>query len=260
MQDTRHKKNSNHKWFLGIVCFLFLVSCFLEVRAQVMSSTNYRIESDSVNIGGTEDSSSASYQIRDTLGEIATGPSTSSSYNLYAGYRQMEMGYISITSPADVSMSPSIAGVSGGSSDGSAQWSVATDNTAGYSLTVKADSSPALRSSSDSFADYTPAGADPDYDWLISTSDSEFGFSPGGNDILQKYKDDGIDCNVGSNDTPDKCWYYFDTSDEAIAQSSSSNHPAGTATTVKFKAESGSGHLQSQGTYTATITVTAVTI
>jgi len=232
----------------------------LPVFAQVMSSTNYRIESDSVNIGGTEDASSANYQVRDTLGEIATGPSTSSSYNLYAGYRQMETGYIAITSPADVSMSPAIAGISGGSSDGSAGWTVVTDNSAGYSLSVKAGSDPALSSVSDSFADYTPAGASPDYEWLIPTNDSEFGFSPEGGDIIQKYQDDGISCNTGSGDTSDKCWYYFSTSDETVAQSSSANHPAGAATTVKFKAESGSGHLQAEGTYTATITVTAVTL
>lgn len=53
-----------------------------------MSSTNYEIRWDTIGAGGDDTSSSASYTIRDTLGNVAIGPSSSASYGLRAGYRQ----------------------------------------------------------------------------------------------------------------------------------------------------------------------------
>jgi hypothetical protein len=52
-----------------------------------MTSTNYVIDWDSLNTGGTDDSASANYQMQDTVGEHATGLSESESYELSAGYR-----------------------------------------------------------------------------------------------------------------------------------------------------------------------------
>lgn len=53
-----------------------------------MSSTNFEIRWDSVGIGGADTSSSASYQLRDTGGNSSIGNSSSSSYQIAAGYRQ----------------------------------------------------------------------------------------------------------------------------------------------------------------------------
>jgi len=252
-----------NKVLISIVIFSFLIGVY-SVNAYVMSSPNYRIRSDSINIGGTRQTS-ASYRMEDTIGEIASDESASASYRLKAGYQQMQEVYISISAPADVTMNPAIAGVTGGTGDGQASWTVITDNPAGYTLAIKASISPALECSSggcsvgiDSFADYTPTTVGvPDYDWLIAPADSEFGFTPEGVHIVQKYRDDGNACNTGINDTINACWYNFSTSDENIASSSSSNHPSGTSTTVKFKAQSGSSHLQVAGIYSATITATA---
>lgn len=55
--------------------------------AFAMTSANYRINWDSLNSGGDDISSSTNYIIRDTIGEQATGSSTSASYQLSAGYR-----------------------------------------------------------------------------------------------------------------------------------------------------------------------------
>ncbi len=54
-----------------------------------MESASYKIEKDSLNFGGTEDGQSASYDLKDTLGEVGTGESDSLSYKIKAGYRQM---------------------------------------------------------------------------------------------------------------------------------------------------------------------------
>lgn len=239
--------------------FTFFIFSFLIFS---MSSDSYRIQQDSINIGGTEDSTSTSYKLKDTAGEIATGKSSSDSYNLYAGYRQMNETYLSISSPANVTLTPAILGVTGGTGSSSAAWTIITDNPAGYSLTIKASSSPALVSGAYSFADYTPAGANPDFTWSVASIDSEFGFTPEGDDIVQKFRDNGDDsCNVVSGgDTANACWYYASTTVQTIAQSTSANHPSGVATTVKFRATSGSSHVQVEGTYTATTTVTALTL
>jgi len=53
-----------------------------------MSSTNFMIRWDSVSTGGSDTSASASYQLRDTVGNTGIGNGSSSSYLLRAGYRQ----------------------------------------------------------------------------------------------------------------------------------------------------------------------------
>lgn len=225
-----------------------------------MSGTLYKIPIDSVNVGG-QDGSSASYGLFDTVGEIATGDSASSSYGLNAGFIGAQLTYLAISTGSDVTMSPAIAGVSGGAGTGSTVWTVTTDNAAGYSLSIKANTTPALRSLTSDFADYTTAGGVPDYVWSIAAADSEYGFTPEGTDIIQRYRDNGSVCNsFGGGDTADRCWDKLTTSDQQIAGSATGNHPSGTATTVKMQAEVGSNHIQPNGTYEANVTVTAVAL
>lgn len=225
-----------------------------------MTGTSYKIQSDSINFGGGY-SSSTTYKSESTAGEIATGDSSSTNYKLRAGYQQMQEVYIAISAVADVTMSPSLGGITGGTSNGSTNVTVTTDSPSGYQLTITASSSPALISGSNSFADYTVGTpGTPDYDFSVLSTDSEFAFSPEGTDIASKYKDDGADCNTGSGDTADKCWDALSTSAQVIANRTSGNHPSGTVTTLKFRAESGSSHLQPEGIYTATTTVTALPI
>ncbi len=244
--------------------FTFLLSLFVPAIAfaAVMSSANYKIQTDSVNVGGTENSASASYQVSDTLGEVGTGQSSSASYSIYAGYRQMNTTYLAISSPSNVTLSPAINGIIGGTGDGSAAWTVTTDSPGGYTLSIKASNTPALRlpGGTDTFADYTPAGANPDFTWSVAAAASEFGFTPEGADILQKYKDNGATCNAGSSDTTDACWYNLSTANETIASGSAGNGPSGTVTTVKFRATAGASHVQTSGSYVATTTVTAIAL
>ncbi|OHB00209.1 MAG: hypothetical protein A3E94_01325 [Candidatus Zambryskibacteria bacterium RIFCSPHIGHO2_12_FULL_44_12b] len=229
------------------------------VFAQVMSSGSYSIQSDSLNFGGGL-SSSTNYIQESTFGEIATGPGESSSYKLKAGYQQMHEVYLAISAAADVTLSPSIDGTTGGTADGSTSVTVTTDNSTGYALYIKASSSPALVSGANSFADYIPAGANPDFTFSVAASAAEFAFSPEGSNIVQEYLDNGVGCNIGALETPDSCWNTLSTSNELISQSALPNHPSGTQTTLKFRAESGSSNSQPAGTYTATTTLTAVAL
>lgn len=53
-----------------------------------MTSPNYIIRWDTISTGGSDTSASASYGVRDTLGNTSIGGSDSSSYQVQAGYRQ----------------------------------------------------------------------------------------------------------------------------------------------------------------------------
>lgn len=69
---------------------LLLVGFFIwsNVASAAMSSTNYRIDWDTISTGGSDSSSSATYGLRDTIGNAAIGGATSTTYQLLAGYRQ----------------------------------------------------------------------------------------------------------------------------------------------------------------------------
>lgn len=226
---------------------------------EVMTSTNYKLESDSINFAGGR-SVSGSYIIEDTAGEIATGISSSNNFTMKAGYQQNNVVTISLTPASNVVMAPSIGGLTGGVANGQTSFTVITDSPAGYTATIKAEASPALNTATDSFADYTPAGADPDFTFTNASDASTFAFTPEGTDIASRYKNLGASCGVGSNDTADACWDGLSTTNKTILNRTSANQPAGTTSVIKFRAMSGSSHVQQDGVYTATTTVTVLSL
>jgi hypothetical protein len=160
-------------------------------------------------------------------------------------------------------MSPTIAGISGGTGDGSATWTIVTGNSTGFNMKIKASTNPALQTGSYSFADYTEASAGvPDFTWGINAADSEFGFTvepETAADTVQAFKDDGAACNTGSANAANKCWDGLATTDTDMINRTTATDGGGEAEVVKFKAQSGASHFQAEGTYTATVTVTALT-
>lgn len=245
-----------------LVIFLITISLPLSAFGYVASSSNYRLEKDSINFGGTR-SQSGSFNLEDTLGEVATGEGGSLSYLISAGYQAMETDGISIginlSSPADINLS-SINGKSGGVADGNMAWSVVTNNPSGYSLAIQSATNPALSSGANSFNDYAPAGVDPDLTWSTPANQSYFGFTPEGDDVIARYLDNGSSCGVGSLDTVNACWDGFSTTPKTISSAGSSNNPTGTVTTVKIRAEIGSSKDQSTGSYSSTIIATALAL
>ncbi|MCE9586475.1 hypothetical protein K8R04_04125 [Candidatus Uhrbacteria bacterium] len=55
-----------------------------------MTSTNFLIQWDNINSGGLDNASSTNFSSRDTLGDNASGTSTSANFQLSAGYRAPE--------------------------------------------------------------------------------------------------------------------------------------------------------------------------
>lgn len=242
------------------ISFTPLVLSWITVGfAQVMQSTNYRIQSDSVNFGGGL-STSTNYSLESTVGEVATGDSDSATYSLRAGYQQMVNNFISMTAPPSVTMTPSIPGVSGGIANGSTTVTVTTDSPAGYQLSISAEATPALQKGGDTIADYTPAGSDPDFTFTTDATDAHFGFSPSGVDTVTRFKDNGSSCNVNTQETALACWDGLSMTPEAIAQSASANTPSGATTTVYFRVGVGGSVVQTSGTYSATTTLTALSL
>lgn len=225
--------------------------------AQVRSSTNYQLQSDSINIGGGY-SSSTSYTQESTVGEIATGYSTSTNYQLRAGYQQMQESSISLSVSGNVVMTPDLPGLTGGESNGSTTITVTTDSPSGYQLLIQAEDDPAMQRDGGgaSIADYSPVGIVPDYGFSTGASDAHLGFSPEGIDVVQAFLDDGGSCNAGSNSG--NCWDGLDTATNVISSGSSSNHPNGATTTINFRVGLGSSAGVLSGVYTATSTVTAL--
>lgn len=235
---------------------LFTLALAVTAEAQVMQSSSYRIESDSVNFEGGR-GTSANYTLEDTAGEVGSGISDSASYRMSAGYQQTLVDYISLTSAQNVTMSPSLGGVTGGTAAGSTAVIVTTDSAAGYQLNLKASTSPAMQSGANTIADYTPSGANPDFTFSVGVGAGEFAFSPEGTDIATRYRDDGISCNTSSGDTSLSCWDALTTSDRTISSRTTGNHPNGITTTIQFRTGLGANSGIVNGTYIATTTLTA---
>jgi hypothetical protein len=226
--------------------------------AQVRTSSNYQVQSDSINVGGGL-SNSASYTQESTVGEIATGPSDSTTYSLRAGYQQMQEVFLSLSGGGDVTMSPDLPGLTGGTSNGSTTFTVITDSPSGYRLTIASENNPAMQRDGGgaTIADYS-AGGDPDFSFATAGTDAHFGFSPDGIDIVQDFLDDGGACNIDSLNTSLACWEGLSTTDTTVAEATNANHPNGATTTINFRVGIGGSAGVETGVYTATTTVTAL--
>ncbi|MEN9649258.1 MAG: hypothetical protein RL094_225 [Candidatus Parcubacteria bacterium] len=238
-----------------------MISMPMSLYAYTMGSSNYRIDSDSVNSGGTSFSTSTNYSLGDTVGELGTGFSSSTNYKLSAGFWTSEDVYISMNATGNVTLGP-ISGLTGGTATGSASYRVITNSGTGYQVLVSASTTPAMKSTNSSIDDYAPSSTTtPDFNFVILSTDARFGFSPEGPDIIAKYKDNGSVCNAGSGDTANVCWDGFSITPKVVAQAASSNEPSGATTTLKFRVQIGSNKIQDDANdYSANVTVTAVTL
>lgn len=243
--------------FVSVIAFVLLATSSV-LWAQVRNSASYQMERDSLSTGGGAGTSS-SYALNSTVGEVATGRSTSSSYILSAGFQQQPEVTLALGGGAPVVMAPDIGGVSGGLSFGSSTLNASTDGAAGYQLTIRSSSSPAMQSGVNTIADYAPAGAAADTTFLTTATDAHFGYSPYGPDITNRFRSDGATCGSGSASTT-ACWDGLSTSAQAIASAAGANAPAGASTTIYFRVGVGGSVTQPPGVYIATTTVTLTSL
>lgn len=175
-----------------------------------------------------------------------------------------------VTTANNVTMSPSIAGITGGSSYGQTQVAVYTNDSAGFTMTITASSSPALQGNTQGgfINDYSSASASiPDFAYSSSTLPAEFGYSVSASttaDLAQKFLDNGSTCNAGASDTNghQSCWYGLSTvATSTMFRTSETAAPSGATSTIFFRVYVPSNPSPSlpEDTYTATATLTATT-
>jgi len=255
------KKIVEQKKNFVLVALLLLIILPAITLGQIRESTNYKIERDSLNVGGGL-SESTNYGVTDSVGQSVSGGSESANYELgVAGFQQaIAATYIAITSPVDVNL-PTLSGFTGGTSTSTINWNVETNNSSGYELSILSSTNPTMQTvSGDVIANYTPAGSNPDLVWNVPSTEAAFGYSVSGANIVDFFKDDGFACNTGGGTGTDSCWLGFSTSDQIIASSNSQNAPTGATTTVELQAEIGNGIFITPGDYSASLTVTAVSL
>ena len=255
LMNTQSLYNAISKTMLTVFCLGMSTSV---VMATVMESTHYSMQSDSVNVGGVY-GTCMSYTMEDTIGEIATGNSTSTSYNLHAGYQQMHESSISISTGSDIILTA--LSMNQDTAVGNISWTITTDDVAGYELSVNASTDPALQDSgtSEQFTDYTESTPGTPETWSVSSA-YEFGFSARGSDVSTGTWGTDADCIAGA-DIPSTTlkWRGFDgTTSIDIASRASRTAPSGIVTNLCVATEQ-NGVFAPSGTYTATITATAVT-
>lgn len=262
MRKVNIFKGKNVKMLaIVIVASFFLIDTGYPLLASVRSSNNYKIQSDSINSGGGDGMTSGNYIYRDSVGEVSSGLSNSAAYKLKAGYRQMDETYLTVVSPSDILLAPSIPGITGGIASGDATWTVITDNSAGFNMKVKASGETGMFQSNDwYFYPYSPTTAgSADYNWTApSAGSAEYGFSLTADTSLDAdtpFRNDGGDCGTGANNTDKQCWYNFSTSDLQVIYRSIRTDAAGEAEKINFKAQSNSQFLE-EGYYDSYIIVT----
>ena len=165
---------------------------------------------------------------------------------------------ITISDGADATMTPNLSIVSD-SSIGSSSWLVKTNAALGYTLAVKASTTPALESATSSLANYTETVLGTPEAWSVGVGDKEFGYSAYGTDTPTGVWGTAASCGAGG--VPDALQSYvgFSTSDKTIATRATVTPTTGILTTICFAAEQNAVYAAS-GTYTATITATATTL
>jgi hypothetical protein len=169
----------------------------------------------------------------------------------------------------DVTMSPSIPGLTGGTANGVTQVRVYTNNATGYSMTIAASGTPAMQgvSQGGTIPNYTSAVTGvPDFTFSVGANTGEFGYTVSASttsDLAQKFLDNGTTCNVGSADTSTSasCWYGLSTTATSTINRTTPTAASGATTTLFFRTQITSNPVPSiaEDIYIATTTLTATT-
>lgn len=182
---------------------------------------------------------------------------------------------ISFVTPAsNIILSPSLGGLTGGTSNGQTQVVVATGNSTGYNMTLTASSSVGMignASSSNSIPAYVPVvGNVPDFSFTTPANAARFGYSVAASstgDNVTLFKNSGAACNTGINtNSPTSngtinCWLNASTTAVTIINRSLQTPASGATTTIYFRVNinSNPNPVIPNDTYVATSTLTATT-
>lgn len=166
---------------------------------------------------------------------------------------------ITISTEADTAMSQNL-GVSSHTAVGTTTWTVATNNSAGYTMTLAASTVAAMKSGTNYVYDYATTSAP--LLWSVTSGNAAFGFSVNGTDVNStKWGVYSYCGTAGSPHVPHGSAKYsgFTTAATTTNTRSSTTTSSGVATNVCYAVEQDTYYIPS-GVYTATITATATTL
>ncbi len=163
--------------------------------------------------------------------------------------------------------SPSLSGLTGGTSNGTTTFSVATNDSAGYSVEISFVSNLGSRvlvfDDDNDIGFSNVAGFTDDLTEPASGEAGLFGYTVVGNNVATDFGDNGSSCDGSTTGTSDACFFMQGTpsTPETIITNSSATSPAGDENSVVFRAVIGPDPDPTlpSGSYTATATLTAFT-
>ena len=165
----------------------------------------------------------------------------------------------------DVTMSPSIGGVTGGTGDGGTQFRIVSSNGTGFSVTLNTESNsmegedttgtiPALIPTVVNVPNFTFTTA--------PTNSAAFAYTIKATtttDVATLFRDNGSSCNTGSNSTENRCWLNASTSAITILNRTTQTESSGATSTLYYRViiAADPAPLIPEDIYTATTTLTA---
>ena len=171
----------------------------------------------------------------------------------------------------DVVMDGSLAGVTGGTSNGTTTAVITTNSSTGYTMSIafedNAGDSAMYGDStgSDAIHDYTASSSEPTYGFHTASTSAVFGYTAfsttTASDIDASFKDDGGgNCGSGTGNIS-VCWMEPTVGAFQIVDSAAQAYNTGATTSIAFKVyvPNAPSPAVETDTYTATATLTAVT-
>jgi hypothetical protein len=172
-----------------------------------------------------------------------------------------EIGFATLAT--NVTMSPVLGGITGGTSNGIVSVAVRTNDLSGYSMTIQASTSLGMQgvaSSSNYIAQYTPASPTvPDYNFR--TDINGFGYNVNAStttDVPLPFRYTGSACNTGSTVDSLHCWFPATSSAYTIINRNTITPTTGATTTLSFMVNLIPNNMLPNDTYVATTTLTAI--
>jgi hypothetical protein len=196
---------------------------------------------------------------------ISSGATTASSQFTISQTINSELAF---STPASaVTLSPSLGGLTGGTSNGGTQFIITAGSSSGYSVTLTASSSLGMIGNASS-TNYIPAYATSssfaaDYVFNVPANKAYFGYTVEASttaDLTQLFKDNSSGaCGTGSNDTADACWVGATSTPLLIINRGGPTAASGATTTLKFRVKIMPNPVPviPDDTYIATTTLTA---
>ena len=174
-----------------------------------------------------------------------------------------------LVNATDVTMTPSLSGITGGTSNGGTQVRVYTNDTSGYNMTLRASSSLGLvgNTAGDNIPYATTSAGAPTFTFSTATvppNTAAFAYTVEASSTLDldpTFRDNGSACATGSADAADSCWLHASTTNEMIINRSTSTPNSGSTTTLQFRVvvQSNPSPVLDEDIYVATTTLTATT-